>query len=310
MSLVCGIDGGAKSSRGMLALIDGGSVEILATGTGGPINANITGVPAASANTSALLISLLASAQVKGRDVAAVAAGCSVPEAVGSALTAVHGVRSAVHDTWVAFRSGSDHNSGVVITAGSGSMVVRFDRSHPSESRGGWGWAVGDIGSATDLGREALRACLKAADQGLTTPLLTALLDLVGSAGSDPHDDIYSFVYRDSHAPHLALGAVAPLVTALASTDEECRSLIRISATSLSEMATHLLRPTDAVVLAGALAPHLQVDVEAHLGRSVSVCQDGLVGAVSLAATLAGHDVPSAVITAARRAWEGGGTLG
>jgi len=70
---------------------------------------------------------------------------------------------------------------GIGVIAGTGSIVVgRHRDSGQYLSAGGWGWVLGDEGSASALVRDVVRALTRDADAGVdigTDPVLAALLD-------------------------------------------------------------------------------------------------------------------------------------
>lgn len=67
-----------------------------------------------------------------------------------------------------AFRGGP----GVLVIAGTGSHVTGRCASGTAVGAGGWGPVLGDEGSGTWIGLEAIRACLRARDRGVETCLL------------------------------------------------------------------------------------------------------------------------------------------
>jgi N-acetylglucosamine kinase-like BadF-type ATPase len=72
--------------------------------------------------------------------------------------------------------------SGIGLIAGTGSIAVARDAAGRLLTAGGWGWVLGDEGSASGLVREATRAVLDALDQGLPPdPLGRRLLAAFGA---------------------------------------------------------------------------------------------------------------------------------
>lgn len=67
-----------------------------------------------------------------------------------------------------AFRGGA----GVLVIAGTGSHVTGRCANGTTVGAGGWGPVLGDEGSGTWIGLEAIRACLRAKDRGVETCLL------------------------------------------------------------------------------------------------------------------------------------------
>lgn len=70
-----------------------------------------------------------------------------------------------------AFRGGA----GVLVIAGTGSHVTGRCADGTTVGAGGWGPVLGDEGSGTWIGLEAIRACLRAEDRGVETCLLRGI---------------------------------------------------------------------------------------------------------------------------------------
>jgi len=66
--------------------------------------------------------------------------------------------------------------AGVGVVAGTGSVAVGRDRWGEPVFIGGWGWLIGDEGSAPGLLREAVRATMAARDRGDAPDLLAIML--------------------------------------------------------------------------------------------------------------------------------------
>ncbi|MCP2329139.1 N-acetylglucosamine kinase-like BadF-type ATPase [Hamadaea flava] len=85
--------------------------------------------------------------------------------------------------------------SGVAVVVGTGSIALHDDGSGGVHRAGGWGWILGDDGSASALVRDAARAVLTADDQGQPPSQLAdvltqsfgvaTILDLAYALGSD-----------------------------------------------------------------------------------------------------------------------------
>jgi glucosamine kinase len=74
-------------------------------------------------------------------------------------------------------------NDGIAVIAGTGSIAVSRGSDRKMRSAGGWGWFLGDEGSASGLVREAARAVRRSLDQGnLLDPLGHLLVDALGVA--------------------------------------------------------------------------------------------------------------------------------
>jgi N-acetylglucosamine kinase-like BadF-type ATPase len=71
--------------------------------------------------------------------------------------------------------------SGAGVIAGTGSIAVGYDQTGQLLTAGGWGWLLGDEGSAAGLVREAARAVFDAWDRGNRADALIA--ELLGAFG-------------------------------------------------------------------------------------------------------------------------------
>jgi N-acetylglucosamine kinase-like BadF-type ATPase len=81
-----------------------------------------------------------------------------------------------VNDALVALEAGAPRQPGVVIISGTGSIAYGRNSRHEAARAGGWGYVLGDEGSGYWIGRAALRAVLREADQRGPATLLTPLL--------------------------------------------------------------------------------------------------------------------------------------
>jgi N-acetylglucosamine kinase-like BadF-type ATPase len=74
-------------------------------------------------------------------------------------------------------------NQGIAVIAGTGSIAVSRGSDRKMRAAGGWGWFLGDEGSACGLVREAARAVRRSLDQGNALDQLGQLLmDALGVA--------------------------------------------------------------------------------------------------------------------------------
>jgi glucosamine kinase len=85
-----------------------------------------------------------------------------------------------VGDMQIALEAAFDTGPGVIVIAGTGSIAYGRDRHGSTARAGGWGFAIGDEGSAHWIGRAAICAVLRAADRAATSPQTRAAFE--GSA--------------------------------------------------------------------------------------------------------------------------------
>jgi N-acetylglucosamine kinase-like BadF-type ATPase len=110
-----------------------------------------------------------------------------------------------VGDMQIALKAAFDAGPGVIVIAGTGSIAYGRGQQGTTLRAGGWGFAIGDEGSAHWIGRAAVSAVLRAADprDGTPEPLqnsafstalckvwgVTSLTDLARAANSVPPSD-------------------------------------------------------------------------------------------------------------------------
>lgn len=86
--------------------------------------------------------------------------------------------RTLTHDAQIALVGGAEELSGVIIIAGTGSIVYGTDTAGREAEAGGWGHLLGDEGSGYDIARRALQAVSRAADgRGVPTQLSALMLN-------------------------------------------------------------------------------------------------------------------------------------
>jgi glucosamine kinase len=180
--LVIGVDGGQTSLKCALADADG---TVLGLGQGnGLLHLAAEGGPQRFlASLGEAVRQAWSAAGLAPRPVAALAMGLTgvtsadTPEA-GLAVELAGRVVSADkiladNDALPALKGAHGGQPGIICIAGTGAITLGIDAAGRQERAGGWGWLLGDEGSAFWIGREGLRAALRA-QEGLGPP--TALL--------------------------------------------------------------------------------------------------------------------------------------
>ncbi|MGA7752113.1 MAG: BadF/BadG/BcrA/BcrD ATPase family protein [Candidatus Sulfotelmatobacter sp.] len=143
-----------------------------------------------------------------------------------------------VGDMQIALEAAFDLGPGVIVIAGTGSIAYGRDREGRTARAGGWGFAIGDEGSAHWIGRAAVIALLRASDQNeeaaAASPLAAALFrgwgvrtlsDLARAANSVPPPDF---------------SALFPAV--LATKDELAAHVLRNAGRELAQIAEVVIR--------------------------------------------------------------------
>ncbi len=201
MPIYLGIDGGGSKT----ACAVGDDTGVLATATTGGSNLLRLGEARARAALQAAVRVACSAAGVNAGQVTHTCvgvAGASVPQVretvaqiVGECVT---GTVQVVADIEVAIEAALGGTAGIITIAGTGSVAFGRNAEGCVARAGGWGHAISDEGSGHWIGRRAVAAVMRAADEGETTTLEQAILaawqlgsraELVKTANAIPPPD-------------------------------------------------------------------------------------------------------------------------
>ncbi|MFI9010321.1 N-acetylglucosamine kinase [Actinosynnema sp. NPDC053489] len=299
MGFVVGLDAGGTSTRALVLDLDGAR---LGAGVAGGANPNSHPPEVAAEHVRRALVAAL-----DGLDAGKVEAGV-LGMAGSSKLTdpavaalferawADAGPRCplrVVTDSEAAFATGTASPDGTVLVAGTGSIAARIEQHELVSTVGGYGWLLGDEGSAFWLGREAVRAALVALERDAVDDLAVAVLARAGVPGDLPRRDRRRrLITAVNAAEPIALAAYAPLVTAHAAVPSADR-IITAAVRALADLA-QAARPADdhaPIVLVGSLVhadplgARLKRELASRTAAPVTAVTGGAAGAAWLAAT-------------------------
>jgi N-acetylglucosamine kinase-like BadF-type ATPase len=114
-----------------------------------------------------------------------------------------------VNDALIALVAGAKDAAGVVIIAGTGSIVYGRNANFEAARAGGWGHMIGDEGSGYWIGREALAAVMRASDgRGPATALAA---DVLAHLRVNDESRLPRIVY-DRDVPRMTVAALGPIV--------------------------------------------------------------------------------------------------
>lgn len=263
-SFVLGVDGGGTKTLGLLADEYG---NILTRHTAGATNPNLVGFETAAKT----IVKLTADSCEDGRchieELKAVVlgiAGASIEpnkQRLRGAVEAMFtkgGLKTppivVETDARVALEGSFAGGQGVVIIAGTGSIVTGKTQKGEVLSSGGWGRIIGDEGSGYYIGREAVRLVTLMYDRrGEKTKLRDVFEEKFHWKS---RDDIIEAVYQEK----FDLSSLAPIVFDTAATNDiPSQKLLQQSATQLAEQARvvvmqmGILRKIGLVMLGGLL---------------------------------------------------------
>ena len=302
-SLVIGIDGGASNTVALLA--EAASGRVLGRGSGGPSNIQAVGESAALRELNLAVGAAFKAAGLPRGSVAAAALGLAGIDLDGTdvirgwaSLVNLAPKLSVANDATLLFAAGTPDGWGLAVIAGTGSIAFTLDPHGKTARAGGWGYLMGDEGSAFRLGLLGLRAACRAADNiGPPTKLLPALLAKLGT--KDPRDFIPA-VYRGKW-DKAAIAGLAPVVLELATADDAAQSIFETETLELARTAAGAVAngglPRDGlpVALTGGLVLRSEAFRERFLANlrtcgvnpgPVGLVEDPALGAVVMARKL------------------------
>ena len=168
MAFFLGIDGGGTKTSCLV----GDEKSVLSSGAAGGSNVLRVGEAAARTSLVNAIEQACGAAKIDPAQVTrscvgvAGAARLEVAEAVRKILAeTVGGEIEIVGDMVVALHAAFGVGPGIVVIAGTGSVAYGRDAQGQTARAGGWGFAVSDEGSGHWIGRAAVTALLRAADE-------------------------------------------------------------------------------------------------------------------------------------------------
>lgn len=238
-SFVFGADGGGTKTKGVIARGDG---EIIVQRVAGPTNQNIVGVDGAARELAGLLVSCCNEAGIHLNDLHAAVFGLAgagedaerkkLVEAINQVLRQFgYGVVPVriVSDARIALEGAFGGEPGVIVIAGTGSVVMGKRSTGKVLLVGGWGRVLGDEGSGYRIGLEAIRAVTRAFDSRSSAGSLRD--DLRKHFGWETRQEIINAVYRQ----RFDIASIAPVVLAAADRgDQIATEILRNAAGELA----------------------------------------------------------------------------
>lgn len=242
MSYYLGIDGGGTKTTAAI----GDDAHTVATVTTGPSNIVRVGEAEARTSLQSAVRQACAAAGIAREQVAHTCIGGSgagrpeFAERVRQILREVlPNAITVAGDMEIALEAAFHEGPGVIVIAGTGSIAYGRDEHGKNARAGGWGFAIGDEGSAHWIGREAVAAVLRASDRDagqkaspLAAPLcrawgVSSLTDLARTANSMPPPDF---------------AAMFPVVAAEATNDDLAAQLLTRAGHELAQIAAAVLK--------------------------------------------------------------------
>jgi len=243
-----GVDGGGTKTAAVLLDSDG---KEIARAVSGPSNFFTVGQAIAQASLQEAISQVLSLAGLAATDVTAIGLGMAGVDRPGD-RTVVRAMLSRfarfsrvviANDAEAALVGGVGRRHGVVLIAGTGAIAYGVNARGVARRADGWGYLVGDEGSALWIGQEGLRAVARACDgRGPATALKDRLVSHLGLPDTS---SLVTLVYADDFGvPQLA--GLAPLVSQAAqSGDVVARDVLREAGRRLGETVCAVIRGLD-----------------------------------------------------------------
>jgi len=175
-----------------------------------------------------------------------------------------------VGDHEIALEAAFGERPGVIVIAGTGSIVYGRDAVGQSARAGGWGFAVSDEGSGHWIGRRAISVVLNARDQGLYTAVTAMVLDAWKIATID------ELVQQANSTPPPDFPRLFPVVLRAADAgDTVALALLSDAATKLAELTAIVIRRlASRAVTDGPMASGLSVAITGSVFRQSSCVRE------------------------------------
>ncbi|MGD9714069.1 MAG: N-acetylglucosamine kinase [Thermomicrobiales bacterium] len=172
-SFLLSIDGGQTSTRAMIASVDG---TVLGTGTGNPTVHYLSegGTEKNRISLHGAMLAALKNAGVDPGDIVAVGMGSTGVDPQGEEVSVIHQIIQEVvptrniqvtTDTYTNLMGASGGEPGIVVIAGGGAIGYGIDKNGRTAISNGFGYWLGDEGSAFWIGMQAIDLACRASDR-------------------------------------------------------------------------------------------------------------------------------------------------
>jgi len=245
-----GIDGGATKTSCLI----GDDKSVLGSGASGSSNLIRVGEAQARESLTTAIHQACAAAHVSPAQIDKTCvglAGAARPEISSAArrvmLEIVGGEVQIIGDTIIALEAAFGGGPGVIVIAGTGSIVYGRNAAGQTARAGGWGFAISDEGSGYWIGRAAVAAALRSLDEKGKSPLLDTILK------TWKLDSVDKLVVTANATPAPNFAALLPAVLAAANAgDSVARDVL---AQAGSELAGHAIALTRRLFAAASEIP-------------------------------------------------------
>ena len=239
---IVGVDGGASKTVALIATEDG---KIVGRGRSGSSNYHNVGSTSAGEAIRAAVHQALSKAHLTWKELAVAVVALAGIDSSRDVKEARRFVRLAnismqsfvAHDSVSALYAATRGGPGIIVNSGTGSFAAGINKHGQYARAGGWGYIIGDEGSAFDIGRMALAASFRMLD-GRVKP--TALRNALRKYFHvNTLEDAMFIVYRSKIDD---VARLSPIVSRLAPSDETCRRVLEAAGFELAGLACAVAR--------------------------------------------------------------------
>ena len=246
MGVYIGIDGGGSNLR--VAVMDD-TLSILSESRHSTVNPNIIGHEEASQRIQTTILDALAKADINVGDIAGVGIGIAgahvqhseawLRQTIADILPDTFLVPSS--DTEIALVGASGKREGIIIVAGTGSILFGINDAGESAQVGGWGYLLDDEGSGYWIGKQAIKHLASVTDIHIGhTQLSRAVMK---ELAFDNPRDVVGWLYQTDSPPPPRVAQLAPLVLSFAETMQlDAHRIVEMAVANLVMMTNRLIK--------------------------------------------------------------------
>ncbi|MEM7313654.1 MAG: BadF/BadG/BcrA/BcrD ATPase family protein [Planctomycetota bacterium] len=251
--IILAVDGGGTKTDVVIARENGVSpLTVLARKRGGPTNPTTIGIDNALAELQSTIARASRAANVEPSEFAAAVfslAGIATDEMIADVSRWAHqndlaGDCTIVSDAElilsVADLAANETLPAVAVISGTGSIALANEPDSEFAVRaGGWGYLLGDEGSAFDIGKSAVRAVLHSNEGSGSGTALSSRIYV--ETGTDNLRDVIGYFYKQKDT-RIRLASLAPLVSEAAEEgDEVARDILEEAGRALGRLVKTVL---------------------------------------------------------------------
>jgi glucosamine kinase len=239
MAIFLGIDGGGTRTSCLI----GDETSVLGSGSAGASNVLRIGEAVARAALVEAIRQACDAARIDAAQISRTCVGVAgaarheVAEVVRRIVAeTVSGQIEIVGDMVIALHAAFGAGPGIVVIAGTGSIAYGRNKAGKVARAGGWGFAISDEGSGHWIGRAAVSAALRAADESDVSSLLQAIMKVWKVENRD------ALVTATNASPAPDFAALFPAVLAAANGgDSLAASVLRRAGSELAALTKIVL---------------------------------------------------------------------